>query len=1399
MSEARSSSSLVQRCVIIHRDDNGYGLTVSGDNPVYVQSVKKHGAADKSGVQLGDQIIKVNGMLVTQSNHIEVVRLIKSGSFVALTLLGKDNASNKITAKSESRRFSHSRSKSVGNNLNVNPLPQATTSPASSSTTLPSANSQNDNKIQDIERNLNQERDFHHRILGEYMRAPSQKSQQELAESQTRINALEHQLNVLTGAVSQNSPGFSNSSRRGHDSFSWMRRSLIPSKSLSVFKTPGSPSSSTSDIHKFHPREGVENQNIQAQNPNHIKEQTNLAPSASASKIENMLGRRTKTNVVNDNADGPTKGGKKTSSSEPKPYNDLDQMFQDARNDILSGVAVPMTTGGASVMSMEDDEFDFDEENFDDHGPFVDLLQLKNRPAHLSVFLHFLMSNSNPSALFFWLVTDIYSQEQGTMKDLRKWAYEIYSVFIGKSAPLKLDIGVNEELAIEQSLEDTKTAEERLKHIFSVARSIIFTEVDRQLAEFRNKRALGLGGLFGDHQLEDDLDRNKELKVIEQTLLPHLEALLDTDATNNDVQSDRNSAMASALATFMKQVKVSGGRGNTLERCRSFVEKKKPGFGLSRRSRVNQAGHTFVQSQYTNATLCGYCNNLLWGIGYQGYKCTACDYNVHLKNCLENLTEQCKGRNDESNSNSNNSSTPNTLHAPNTPGETSGDNDTSGFPQVSSSHLSARSIFRSESMRSTAPALNSDSDDDDYEISDVETEIPTWQETLADKKILKKLKSKEIKRQEVIHELMHTEKTHVRNLRVMNKLFYRPLLKNKKILEEKYIKLIFPNIEDLLTLHETLLYSLNKRASQDVVIDNVADVMIESFGGEAGESAKDILATFCKGQKYALEQIKRLKFTNKTFGDFLLKQEMHPLCRRLKFTDIIAKTHQRLVKYPLLLERVGKATSPSHDDFKNLENCAQYCKDILNHVNNEIKEAEDNLRLIELNKKVEDRRTAEKETDEEENTGKLDFTKHQLVYEGDLEWKNGMKKMDLHLVLLNDILVILTHKQDDRNKYVLKNHTVDSKVYKPVIKIANIFIRDVAINKKAFFLISNSKSGSQIYEFGAHTETEQKHWVRELKSATDLIKGRDSFADRGRRGGLAIGASSPQPPVEKPAESSDTEEPVPKTIESTEDTDEPITIKTPQVESEIKENQVQLPTKGRMYQLTDMLTAKDDAIKKLLEEKYEILAEMSGHQIPELFSVETSDVGLTPADILLSAIAQATSLTGSVNQLITDVREETSEDQTSKINESCVALNELLTSLLVSIQSRDNQLETLHESFKSARSTIEHMKNGSTSDDPFVPLDETKPQSPINGGVPVIHEEEENGNKGDEKQPNNRKGSKSADGGGFLPLGIKASPFGFRKRPSDPTMERLSPSIGQDQPMNRASSFSGTTRKYSDK
>ena len=215
----------------------------------------------------------------------------------------------------------------------------------------------------------------------------------------------------------------------------------------------------------------------------------------------------------------------------------FDAMFLQAQNDnLISGVPLH---SAASVISMEDDEFA--DEGFTDHGPFTDFSVLKKKPAHLSVFLHFLMSNSNPSALFFTIVTDSFQHEQGSVKELKKWAYEIFSTFATESAPLRVKIPQEEELAIEEALDSPRTTEERIRTIFHVTREYVSHEVNEQLADFRNKRALGLGGMFGDHQLEETLDRNKEVRIVEDTLSPHLEALMqDVDSSSIDSpQNDR--------------------------------------------------------------------------------------------------------------------------------------------------------------------------------------------------------------------------------------------------------------------------------------------------------------------------------------------------------------------------------------------------------------------------------------------------------------------------------------------------------------------------------------------------------------------------------------------------------------------------------------------------------------------------------------------------------------------------------------------------------------------------------------------------------------------------------------------------------------------------------------------
>lgn len=72
--------------LIIEKDKNGYGMKVSGENPVFVDSVKDGGAAHRAGLNASDMILRVNGHNVRVSTHAEVVHLMKATQNVELTV-----------------------------------------------------------------------------------------------------------------------------------------------------------------------------------------------------------------------------------------------------------------------------------------------------------------------------------------------------------------------------------------------------------------------------------------------------------------------------------------------------------------------------------------------------------------------------------------------------------------------------------------------------------------------------------------------------------------------------------------------------------------------------------------------------------------------------------------------------------------------------------------------------------------------------------------------------------------------------------------------------------------------------------------------------------------------------------------------------------------------------------------------------------------------------------------------------------------------------------------------------------------------------------------------------------------------------------------------------------------
>ncbi|XP_072704326.1 rho guanine nucleotide exchange factor 1 isoform X4 [Ciconia boyciana] len=376
-------------------------------------------------------------------------------------------------------------------------------------------------------------------------------------------------------------------------------------------------------------------------------------------------------------------------------------------------------------------------------------------------------------------------------------------------------------------------------------------------------------------------------------------------------------------------------------------------------------------------------------------------------------------------------------------------------------------------------------------VAELELEPPPWRQLAAPDALLR-LKKSEVKRQEVINELFLTEHAHVRMLRVLLEVFYQPMLR-EAFFDEHELSNIFPSLEDLVEVHTVFLDSLKKlREESGYVISEIGDVLLARFEGTEGSWFQKISARFCSRQSFALEQLKAKQRKDTRFSQFIQEAESQPRCRRLQLKDIIPTQMQRLTKYPLLLHNITKCTEAAGERAK-VEQAAECCRQILNHVNQEVRDMENLMKLKDYQRRL-DLSNLKQSMDpllsEFKNT---DITKRNLVHEGPLTWRvTRDKAVDVHVLLLDDLLVLLQRQEE---RLVLRCHsrtitpTPDGKqMLSPIIKLSSAMTREVATDHKAFYVIISWENGAQIYELVAQTVSERKNWCAMISETAGSLK-----------------------------------------------------------------------------------------------------------------------------------------------------------------------------------------------------------------------------------------------------------------------------------------------------------------------
>lgn len=1058
-------TGLVQRCVVIQKDDNGFGLTVSGDNPVFVQSVKEDGAAMRAGVQTGDRIIKVNGTLVTHSNHLEVVKLIRSGSYVALTVQGRPPGSPQIPLADSEVEPSV-----IGH---MSPIMTSPHSPGASGNmeriTSPVLMGEENNvvhnqKVEILRKMLQKEQERLQLLQEDYNRTPAQRLLKEIQEAKKHIPQLQEQLSKATGSAQDG-----------------------------AVVTPSRPLGDTLTV-----------------------SEAETDPGDGLGRTDCSSGDASRPS--SDNADSPKSGPKERIYLEENP--EKSETIQDT--DTQSLVGSPSTRIAPHIIGAEDDDFGTEHEQINGQcSCFQSIELLKSRPAHLAVFLHHVVSQFDPATLLCYLYSDLYKHTNS--KETRRIFLEFHQFFLDRSAHLK--VSVPDEMSADLEKRRPELIPEDLhRHYIQTMQERVHPEVQRHLEDFRQKRSMGL--TLAESELtkldaERDKDRltlEKERTCAEQIVAKIEEVLMTAQA----VEEDKSSTMQYVILMYMKHLGVKvkeprnlehkRGRIGFLPKIKQSMKKDKEGEEKGkRRGFPSILGPPRRPSRHDNSAI-GRAMELQKArhpkhlstpssvspepqdsakVRQSGLANEGIDAGYLPANSVSSVASGASFSQEGGKENDTGSKQVGETPAP---GDTLDGtprtlNTVFDFPpppldQVQEEECEVERVTEHGTPKpfrkfDSVAFGESQSEDEQFE-NDLETDPPNWQQ-LVSREVLLGLKPCEIKRQEVINELFYTERAHVRTLKVLDQVFYQRVSR-EGILSPSELRKIFSNLEDILQLHIGLNEQMKavRKRNETSVIDQIGEDLLTWFSGPGEEKLKHAAATFCSNQPFALEMIKSRQKKDSRFQTFVQDAESNPLCRRLQLKDIIPTQMQRLTKYPLLLDNIGKYTEWPTEREK-VKKAADHCRQILNYVNQAVKEAENKQRLEDYQRRLDTSSLKLSEYPNVEELRNLDLTKRKMIHEGPLVWKvNRDKTIDLYTLLLEDILVLL-QKQDDR--LVLRCHskilasTADSKhTFSPVIKLSTVLVRQVATDNKALFVISMSDNGAQIYELVAQTVSEKTVW-----------------------------------------------------------------------------------------------------------------------------------------------------------------------------------------------------------------------------------------------------------------------------------------------------------------------------------
>jgi hypothetical protein len=276
-----------------------------------------------------------------------------------------------------------------------------------------------------------------------------------------------------------------------------------------------------------------------------------------------------------------------------------------------------------------------------------------------------------------------------------------------------------------------------------------------------------------------------------------------------------------------------------------------------------------------------------------------------------------------------------------------------------------------------------------------------WIESVP-KEISDSVSKEEQKRQEIIYEIIYTEKDFVDDLEILERLYMEPLRYANIIWDptelEDFITQVFHNVSVIRQISTPLSQALLKRQEEKAVVERIGDIFL------AHVDNFEPFVSYGAHQPYAKHHLDTAIQKYHELPRWLEQRERMPESRKLPIQSFLGRPTTRLARYPLLLEAAIKASPEGHPDRTDLALAIEKIRVSLKNINSEAGRADTRIRLTKLNDEL-----LCSPSDLQELA--LLNPERQLIREGTLKKRSNVEQVEVTVFLFDHYLLLAKRRK----------------------------------------------------------------------------------------------------------------------------------------------------------------------------------------------------------------------------------------------------------------------------------------------------------------------------------------------------------------------------------------------------